>query len=249
MEASKKWHQAGKSIGFVPTMGALHSGHEELLKKARAQNDIVVLSIFVNPTQFNDKKDLEKYPKTLDLDLQIAAQNNVDAVFTPSFDDIYPDNYSYIISENSFSKQLCGASRHGHFDGVLSIVMKLFNIIGPNRAYFGEKDFQQLTLINGMVSAFFMDIEIVPIAIVRENSGLAKSSRNQRLNTVGRQKSDKIYSIIKSAKTTDNAKKELEEIGFDVDYIEDINGRRFVAVKCYDTNDGEQIRLIDNVEI
>ena len=117
-----------------------HLGHEELLKNARANNELLALSIFINPTQFNDKKDLQNYPKTWEQDLEIAKNNGVDVIFYPDFESIYPDNYSYIISENDKSKILCGASRPGHFDGVLTIVMKLLNIVKPNRAYFGEKD-------------------------------------------------------------------------------------------------------------
>lgn len=244
-----KWRLQGKTIGFVPTMGALHAGHEELIKAARAQNDIVVLSIFVNPTQFNDKKDLEKYPKTWDADLKIAQSLGVDAIFAPKFADIYPDNYSYILSENSFSKELCGASRPGHFDGVLTIVMKLFNIVSPDFAYFGEKDFQQLELIRSMVSGFFMDVEIVAIATIREQDGLAMSSRNVRLNETGRELAPSIYATIKSANSAEEAAQKLTQLGFEIDYVEDIGARRFVAVKSNETIDGNQLRLIDNVEI
>ena len=246
---SAKWRTSGLSVGFVPTMGALHAGHEELIKVARAQNDIIVLSIFVNPTQFNDKKDLEKYPKTFDADLEIATRLGVDVVFAPQFADIYPDNYAYILSENSFSKELCGASRPGHFDGVLTIVIKLFNIVSPMRAYFGEKDFQQLELIRNMVAAFFMDVEIVAIPIVRQSDGLALSSRNVRLNENGRKLAPEIYKAIKNAKTKSEASAALLALGFEIDYVKDIENRRYVAVRSNDTIDGNQLRLIDNVEI
>lgn len=143
------------SVGFVPTMGALHFGHETLLRRAKSENDIVVLSIYVNPTQFNDKKDFEKYPVTWEQDLAVAQRAGVDAIFFPEYTEMYPDQYKYKITENDFSRQLCGAHRQGHFDGVLSVVMKLFQIVNPYRAYFGEKDYQQLRLIQGMVQAFF----------------------------------------------------------------------------------------------
>lgn len=233
-----------KSVGFVPTMGALHIGHEELLKKARKENDIVVLSIFVNPTQFNDPVDFQKYPVTWEADLEMAKQNHVDVIFAPTKDLMYPDNYRYKVSESDFSLGLCGKDRPGHFDGVLSVVMKLFNVVRPTKAYFGEKDYQQLQLIRGMVSAFFMNIEIVPVATVRESTGLALSSRNTRLSEADRtQRAPLIYKYITEEKTAESAAKKLEENGFKVDYVTDIANRRFVAARL-----GE-VRLIDNVQI
>lgn len=231
------------SVGFVPTMGALHSGHEELLKKAGQNSDHVILSIFVNPTQFNDPKDLEKYPATWEQDLAMAEKNNVTAIFFPKYNDMYPDNYRYKVIENDFSKLLCGKDRPGHFDGVLSVVMKLFNIVSPTKAFFGEKDFQQLTLIKGMVESFFMDIEIISVPTVREADGLAKSSRNVRLSAVERAKAPGIHAVITQSKTAEEASEKLKAQGFVVDYVTDIGNRRFVAVKL-----GE-VRLIDNVEI
>lgn len=240
----KVWRRGQKgSVGFVPTMGALHAGHEELIKKARIENDFVVLSIFVNPTQFNDPSDLEKYPKTWEQDLEMAQRNSVDAIFYPRYNEMYPDNYRYKISENEYSKLLDGAHRPGHFDGVLSVVMKLFNIVMPTRAYFGEKDFQQLSLIKGMVESFFMNLEIVPVPTVREKDGLAMSSRNTRLTADERAKAPAIFRAITECKTAEEAAAKLNSEGFKVDYVCDIGNRRFVAAKL-----GE-VRLIDNVEI
>lgn len=240
----KAWRKKQQgSVGFVPTMGALHSGHEELLKQARKNNDLVVLSIFVNPTQFNDPSDLEKYPKTWEQDLSMAETNKVDAIFYPRYNDMYPDNYRYKISENEYSLLLDGAHRPGHFDGVLSVVMKLFNIVAPTRAYFGEKDFQQMTLIKGMVESFFMNLEVVPVPTVREEDGLAKSSRNMRLSTEERAQAPLIYQAVTQCKTAEEAADKLNAQGFKVDYVTDIGNRRFVAAKL-----GE-VRLIDNVEI
>lgn len=235
-------------IGFVPTMGALHFGHETLLKQARAENDWVVLSIFVNPTQFNDKKDLEKYPKTWDQDLAVAQRAQVDAIFFPTFEDMYPDNYKYKISETDFSNQLCGAHRPGHFDGVLSVVMKLFQIVQPTKAYFGEKDYQQLQLIRGMVRAFFLPLEIVPVPTVRETDGLAMSSRNVRLTSSQRQLAPWIYKIISNEKDISIARQKLQDLGFKVDYLQDFvfegnEKRRFVAAFLGD------VRLIDNTVV
>ncbi|MDG0815230.1 pantoate--beta-alanine ligase [Bdellovibrio svalbardensis] len=241
----KQWRrqQKGSSVGFVPTMGALHSGHEELLKRARQENDLVVLSIFVNPTQFNDPKDFEKYPLTWDQDLKMAETNKVDAIFYPRYPEMYPDNYRYKVTEGEYSKLLDGAHRPGHFDGVLSVVMKLFNIVAPTKAYFGEKDFQQMTLIKGMVESFFMDLEIVPVATVREEDGLAKSSRNTRLNSEERAKAPAIYKAIRESKSAEEAANSLNQQGFKVDYVTDIDNRRYVAAFL-----GE-VRLIDNVQI
>lgn len=241
----KQWRRtrAGLSVGFVPTMGALHAGHEALLKRCRAENEIVVLSIFVNPTQFNDPADFEKYPVTWDKDLAMAEANGVDVVFFPRYAEMYPDDYHYRVTENQFSELLCGKSRPGHFDGVLSVVMRLFNIISPSRAYFGEKDFQQLTLIQGMVRAFFMDLILVSVPTLREADGLAMSSRNRRLTVDERALAPLLYKAISTAKSAAAARDILQEHGFRVDYIEDLKGRRFAAAFLGD------VRLIDNVQI
>ncbi|MEN0057194.1 MAG: pantoate--beta-alanine ligase [Bdellovibrio sp.] len=240
----QQWRrQQQGSVGFVPTMGALHSGHAELLRRARQENDRVVLSIFVNPTQFNDPQDLQKYPKTWEQDVALAREHGVDAIFYPRYDDMYPDGYRYKVTENQFSLLLDGAHRPGHFDGVLSVVMKLLNLVAPHKAYFGEKDFQQLTLIQGMVQSFFMPLEVVPVPTVREDDGLAKSSRNIRLSPLERQKAPAIYKALRESTTAEEAARRLTEQGFIVDYVTDIHSRRFVAAKL-----GE-VRLIDNVEI
>ena len=145
----------GTSVGFTPTMGALHDGHGALLKKSASENDLTILSIFVNPTQFNNPDDLKKYPRTWEADLKLAKASGADFVIAPNYDEIYADNYRYKLSESDFSKKLCGAHRPGHFDGVLTVVMKLLQIVRPTRAYFGEKDYQQLKLISDMAQTFF----------------------------------------------------------------------------------------------
>lgn len=231
------------SIGFVPTMGALHAGHEALLKRAYDENDFIVLSIFVNPTQFNDPSDLEKYPKTWEEDLKIAEKCGVDAIFYPQSADMYPDGYTFKVSENKDSLLLDGQYRPGHFDGVLSVVMKLFNILAPTRAYFGEKDFQQLTLIQNMTKAFFIPTQIVPVSTLREDDGLAMSSRNVRLSVNERALAPLIYKALTNAANPAEAEKLLTEAGFKVDYVEDFWGRRFAAATL------GNVRLIDNVKI
>lgn len=228
-------------VGFVPTMGALHAGHASLLKAARAENDFVVLSIFVNPTQFNNSEDLAKYPRTMDADLDIAKTSGVDLVWTPDYGDLYPDNYRYKVSENENSQILCGAFRPGHFDGVLTVVMKLLNVVAPTSAYFGEKDFQQLTLIQDMVRAFFMPMKIVAIATLRESDGLAMSSRNVRLSPGERQLAPEIYRTLSTIEDLEAARTHLETKGFRVEYLQDWRGRRLIAAWL------GAVRLIDNV--
>ena len=231
------------SVGFVPTMGALHFGHQTLIEKSAAENPTTIVSLFVNPTQFNDKKDFEKYPKMWEQDLALIKRAGGQAVFSPDYAEIYPDHYKFKVSEIEYSKMLCGANRPGHFDGVLTIVMKLFNIIRPTKAYFGEKDFQQLSLLEKMVDAFFMDLQIVRCPTVRESSGLAMSSRNTRLSETGKQKAAQIYESLNKFDNTQEIKSYLSKQGFEIDYIEDFESRRFVAVFL------EGVRLIDNIQI
>jgi pantoate--beta-alanine ligase len=230
------------SIGFVPTMGALHQGHATLLKRSREENQISILSIYVNPTQFDNKDDLKRYPITLDRDLKIASDCGVDAVLLPSYNEIYPDGYRYRVLENSFSQRLCGEHRPGHFDGVLTVVMKLLNLVQADRAYFGEKDHQQLQLIRGMTEAFFLPTQIIACPTVREKDGLAMSSRNVNLSPEGRERAPAFAQALKASQTIEEAKARLSELGFNVDYVEDIGARRYGAVKI------DNVRLIDNVE-
>ncbi len=230
-------------VHFVPTMGALHEGHAELLHRARQPGAIVVLSIFVNPTQFNSPADLDKYPRTLEADLEIARQCGVDAVFLPTFDDIYPKGYLHKIVENDFSRELCGLNRPGHFDGVLTVVMKLFQLIKPTRAFFGEKDFQQLTLIQQMVADFFLPIEIVGVPTVRGSEGLALSSRNTRLSAEGLKLANEIYYALTKIDNLAKAREFLTSRGFVVEYLVEQKDRRFVAAWL------EEVRLIDNVPV
>ena len=181
-----------KSIGFVPTMGALHEGHIALIKRAREENDIVIISIFVNPTQFLEGEDLEKYPKKDDADKKICELAGVDILFFPSAENIYTQDEAKVCAPNVRGYVLEGATRPGHFSGVLTVVMKLLNIVSPAKAYFGKKDAQQLNLITLMVKQFFMSVEIVPVDIVRDSDGLALSSRNIYLSKEERQEALKI---------------------------------------------------------
>lgn len=177
----------GKRIGFVPTMGALHAGHFSLIETARRHADIIVVSIFVNPIQFNSPHDLETYPRTWEADLAGCRENNVDLVFAPTVQDIYPPTSKTAvpcrITAGSLAQGLCGATRPGHFDGVVTVVGLLFNLVMPDVAVFGEKDYQQLRVIKQMVDDLHFPVEIVPSPIIREPDGLAMSSRNVRLNS------------------------------------------------------------------
>ena len=233
---------AGRSVGFVPTMGALHQGHWKLLERARAENDRVVLSIFVNPPQFNDPNDLTKYPRTLEADLALAS-GVVDDVIVPEAAEIYPDKYRYRVTENELSTVLEGAHRPGHFDGVLTVVLKLLNLVQPHRAYFGEKDWQQLQLVHGMAKALLLPVEIVHCETVRDPDGLAMSSRNRRLSPAARARAVQFPRILRSAPTPAEAVQVLRAAGFAVDYVEERDGVRLGAVRI------EEVRLIDNVRL
>jgi pantoate--beta-alanine ligase len=238
----RKGELNNKSIGLVPTMGALHEGHLSLMRRSLSDNEITVVSSFVNPAQFNDKSDFEKYPVTYDADIQKLNDLKIDYLLYPDSEDIYHDDYKYSVDENELSKILCGAYRKGHFEGVLSVVMKLLNIVKPQKAYFGEKDYQQYLLIKGMVDAFFMDVKIIPCPIIRENDGLAMSSRNIRLTEEERNMATLFPSLLKSKHSVKKAARILKKEGFKVDYIEEIDGRRFGAVHL------GNVRLIDNVK-
>jgi pantoate--beta-alanine ligase len=239
----RRLRAAGQSIGFVPTMGALHAGHFSLVETAHAQNQVTLVSIFVNPTQFNDRSDYAKYPRMLEQDVELLAQRGVDFVLAPAFEALYPDGYRYKVSESEESKLLCGKDRPGHFDGVLTVVMKLLNLVAPQRAYFGEKDFQQLQLIRGMVEAFFLDVEIVACPTIREADGLALSSRNLRLNETERRLAASFPQILRQAATEAEARAQLAAAGFRVIYVERYKERRCGAVQL-----GE-VRLIDNMPL
>lgn len=231
------------SIGLVPTMGNLHKGHLSLLERSRCENDVSVLTIFVNPTQFDDPSDLERYPRTLQADLSAAEETGVDYVLLPTFEELYRDHYRYRVSESALSQRFCGSFRPGHFDGVLTVVLKLLNLTRPTRAYFGEKDYQQYLLIRDMAESFFLEMEIVACPIVRDDDGLALSSRNSRLRVDQRRQAALFPALLSSCATCDEAIRALEAKGFEVDYVEDFEGRRLGAVRLGD------VRLIDNLPI
>ena len=235
--------RAGLTLGLVPTMGALHEGHLSLIRRCRAENDRTVVSIFVNPTQFDDPADLEKYPRDLETDLATLRAEGVDFVFQPGEATLYSDAYRYRVSETSLSTEMEGAHRPGHFDGVLTVVLRLLNIIAADRAYFGEKDWQQLMLVRGMGKAFFVPTVIVPCTTVREADGLAISSRNRLLAQEDRMRAPQFFEALSTAPSAAAAAQGLRASGFVVDYVEDRDGRRLGAVRLGD------VRLIDNVPL
>jgi pantoate--beta-alanine ligase len=264
----KQWRIAGKSIAFVPTMGNLHAGHLQLVNTAKAQADRVVVSVFVNPTQFGAGEDFSLYPRTEHADQEKLQAAGVDVVFMPSVEEVYPVNELTKVSVSQVSENHCGAARPGHFDAVATVVCKLFNIVQPDKAFFGEKDFQQLTVINAMVADLNLPVDIISVPTVRELDGLAMSSRNGYLTVEQRKQAPQLYQSLCVAKAliidkkiayVDIEKQQtkfLVEQGFRPDY--------FSICRRYDLKTAEQgdmeivilvaakigrTRLIDNVQV
>lgn len=233
----------GRTIGFVPTMGALHRGHASLVERCRQENEITVVSIFVNPSQFNDPKDLDRYPRPLDDDLALLEKLGADDVILPAGSELYPNGYRFRVEPNGHAQAMEAAYRPGFLQGVMTVVLKLLNIVRPDRAYFGEKDFEQLKVITEMTQEFFIPTEIVPCSTVREQSGLAESSRNRLLSAEARQKAACLFAALSTAPSPAQARASLEARGFAVEYVEERWGRRFAAAFL------EGVRLIDNVPI
>lgn len=229
----------GKKIGLVPTMGALHEGHASLVKRSVKDNDITVVSVFVNPTQFNDKNDLKNYPRTLEEDCKLLESVGADYVFAPTVEDMYPVPDTRHFEYPPVSTVMEGAHRPGHFNGVCQVVSRLFYIVRPDRAYFGEKDWQQIAVIKAMVKALALDVNIVECPIVRDEDGLAKSSRNTLLAPDERAIAPKIYEALKSS--LDYAKSHtLEETKAKV--INDINAQEGLDVEYYAIVDGNTLQ-------
>ncbi len=197
----RKQQKDGKTIGFVPTMGYLHKGHLSLIEKAAGENDIVVVSVFVNPTQFGAGEDFERYPRDLERDIALAAEAGADVLFAPEAEEMYPAGYQTYVEVEEITKHLCGKSRPGHFRGVATVVTKLFNIVGPERAYFGQKDAQQAIVIKRLVKDLNMDVSIVVCPIIREKDGLAMSSRNVYLNQEERKQALVLWQSLNHCKT------------------------------------------------
>ena len=230
-------------IGFVPTMGCLHEGHLSLIKKSKKDNNITVASIFVNPIQFNDPKDYENYPRLLDEDIALLKKLKVDFVLIPKKEDLYLDNLFNIVSAHPFSKILEGKFRPGHFNGVLTVVLKLLLLIKPHNAYFGEKDYQQYSLISEMVKSYFIETNIVACSTARDKHGLPGSSRNNNLSTSDKEIAKKFAKIFHSNINIGikEIQQKLLDEGIYIEYLCKAHNRIFVAVKIGST------RLIDNL--
>ena len=259
--------EQGHSVGLVPTMGALHAGHASLVERSVKENDVTVVSIFLNPTQFNDKKDLERYPRTLEADCLLLDKCGAQVVFAPSVDEVYPEPDTRVFSYPPTDAVMEGAFRPGHFNGVCQIVSKLFDYVEPDRAYFGEKDYQQICVIRRMVEDLKMDINIVACPVIREESGLARSSRNTLLSDEERQLAAHIYRVLSEsrkkqmsvAETHDFVVREIDAIeGLKVQYFSIVDGLTLADVSTWD--DAESvvgcitvycgavpIRLIDHI--
>lgn len=266
----RELNKSNGSIGFVPTMGALHKGHASLIEKCGEENDIIICSIFVNPTQFNDKTDLEKYPRTPEKDIELLKSAGCDILFMPSAEEIYPKNETAnepwkAIDFGMLDKVMEGKHRPGHFTGVAQVVYRLFEIAKPHKAYFGQKDFQQLAIIKHMTTALHLSIEIVPCEIIREKDGLAMSSRNVRLTEEERKIAPKIYELLCKAKeqSKTNSYAEVKEIitkefnaiaAFGLEYFEIADTKTLLpltektnaAIACVALK-LDNVRLIDNI--
>ena len=261
------YRDQNRTIGFVPTMGALHSGHVSLVMLSNRDNDLTVVSIFVNPTQFNDKNDLKNYPRTLETDLALLDQNEVDVVFTPSESEMYPEPDTRIFDFGNLDKVMEGAHRPGHFNGVAQIVSKFLYAVEPDKVYFGEKDFQQLTIMKQLIRMLNLRIEVVPCPIMREQDGLAMSSRNVLLLPNQRKEATFISkTLFESQRLTssfdiekmkgwviDSVNKNSE---LEVEYFEIVNDIDLMPISSWDEQKAKvgciavkvgNIRLIDNI--
>ncbi|MEH7380760.1 pantoate--beta-alanine ligase [Bacillus sp. JJ1533] len=259
--------QEGKTIGFVPTMGYLHEGHLSLMNKARSENDVLAVSIFVNPLQFGPNEDFDSYPRDFERDSKLAENNGVDVLFHPSTEEMYPTKMSLTAVVHSRINVLCGRQRNGHFDGVATVLIKLFNIVQPDRAYFGLKDAQQVAVVDGLITDFNFPITLVPVEIVREEDGLAKSSRNVNLTAQERAEAPRLYESLQLAKREiekgQRNPKQIEELikkqikdhtSGVIDYVEmysypeldelsELTGKIIIAIAVKFT----KARLIDNI--
>ena len=259
---------AGSTIGFVPTMGALHEGHLTLVRKAKKATDYVTASIFVNPIQFNNAEDLLKYPREEESDVRKLQEAGCDMVFLPSVEEMYPEPDTTVFDFGHLDKVMEGKFRPGHFNGVAIVVKKLFEIIEPHQAFFGEKDYQQLTIIQNMVSRFHMPVEIIPCETIREPDGLAMSSRNKRLTPEERAIAPVIYQLLKKAKTlrgeksvrqiTDWVNGEFRKVpALTLEYFEIVDAGTLLPVEKWKDSDRAigclaaflgKVRLIDNIK-
>ncbi len=263
-----KFKDLNKSIGFVPTMGSLHEGHLKLVRKSKRENDISVVSIFVNPTQFNDKKDLEKYPRNLEKDVELLFPTKVDIVYAPEVADVYPNDMINAdkMDLGGLDELLEGEFRPGHFQGVAQVVKRLLEIVTPDRLYMGQKDFQQFTIIQYMIRQWKMDTQLIICPIIRESHGLAMSSRNVRLSPDGRQYAGIIYKTLRAVKRQKRTKTPQEIVHFalkklnispmEAEYFAIVDAHNLQPIDHWEDSNRtvacvavwlEGVRLIDNI--
>lgn len=261
------YRHKGETIGLVPTMGALHQGHASLVERCVADNKISIVSLFVNPTQFNNKEDLKHYPRTPEKDHELLERLGVDYVFSPSVEEMYPEEDKRVFDFGQLDKVMEGEFRPGHFNGVAQIVSKLFDIVKPDNAYFGEKDFQQLAIVKDMVRQLQMPVNIIGMPIVRESSGLAMSSRNQRLSEEQKKNASDVYKVLNESKLMidkfipyeliNYVSESINKVsGLKVEYFQIVDGDNLQPVTSWSDSDyivgcialfcGE-VRLIDNI--
>lgn len=261
------YRHKGETIGLVPTMGALHQGHASLVERCVADNKISIVSLFVNPTQFNNKEDLKHYPRTPEKDHELLERLGVDYVFSPSVEEMYPEEDQRVFDFGQLDKVMEGEFRPGHFNGVAQIVSKLFDIVKPDNAYFGEKDFQQLAIVKDMVRQLQMPVNIIGMPIVRESSGLAMSSRNQRLSEEQKKNASEVYKVLNESKLMidkfipyeliNYVSESINKVsGLKVEYFQIVDGDNLQPVTSWSGSDyivgcialfcGE-VRLIDNI--
>lgn len=266
-EELKHQRTLGHTVGFVPTMGALHEGHASLVRRSVGENDVTVVSIFLNPTQFNDKNDLEKYPRTLDADCQLLEVCGAQIVFAPSVEEIYPEPDTRVFSYPPTDSVMEGAMRPGHFNGVCQIVSKLFSYVEADKAYFGEKDYQQIAVIRRMVKDLGFAVQIVPCPVIREDSGLARSSRNTLLTEDERVLAANIYRVLKESLSLDADVRDVHDYvinhidaidGLKVQYFSIVDGISLAEIHSWDDAESivgcitvfcgsQPIRLIDHI--
>ena len=243
----EQWRKQGLTVGYVPTMGALHEGHESLIKKAVRENDKVIVSVFVNPTQFGPNEDYDSYPRNIEKDMELCENAGACAVFNPEPSEMYFENKSTVISVSGLTSVLCGAKRPGHFDGVCLVVTKFFNIVKPDRAYFGEKDAQQVAVLKRMVRDLSIDVEIVPCPIIREEDGLAKSSRNTYLNFDERKAAVVLSRSLKIAKQLlDKGERNAAKIKDAI--ISEINTESLAKIDYVEIVDSENLTDVSTIE-
>jgi pantoate--beta-alanine ligase len=266
---SSNEHKAGNTVGFIPTMGALHEGHAHLFSRSVSEQHRTVVSIFVNPLQFNNEADLDAYPRQLEQDIVIAEQQSIDVLFVPSYDEMYPTGFSSTVSAGAIATSMEGLHRPGHFDGVATVVIKLLNAVQPNVAYFGEKDFQQVAVIRQVVRDLNLSCEVASVPTVREPNGLALSSRNARLTPETKIEARQVYSFLQQfvkAIHSDKISTEILRIRFTeeiqtttsgtVEYIEVVDSKTLQPVLALDAGCTiciavwfGDVRLIDNISV